>query len=186
MLGNPLPLIAEDLGVITEAVTALRERYALPGIRILQFAFGNDTMKSDFIPEAYDSSCVAYTGTHDNDTIVGWFNSSAGTNSTRSEDEIQREKAAALAYFGTDGSEIHLDCIRRVYASDAAAAVIPLQDLLGLGSEARMNIPGNASGSWAWRLADASALPAAMNQLTELTAQAARGLNASITLTEFK
>lgn len=181
-LGNPLPFIAEDLGVITDAVVALRDQYQLPGIRILQFAFGSDSMKSTFIPEAYDQSCVAYTGTHDNDTIVGWFNSVPGVNSTRSETEIASEKANALNYFGTDGSEIHLDCIRRLYASDAAATIIPLQDLLGLGSEARMNIPGQASGSWVWRYSDPTALPAAMDELTALTAHTARGLAANATI----
>jgi len=174
-LGSPLPFIAEDLGVITNAVIALRDRYQLPGIRILQFAFGNDPMKSTFIPEAYDQSCVAYTGTHDNDTIVGWFNSECGVDSTRSEAEIVSEKAATLAYFRTDGSEIHLDAIRCLYASDAAATIIPLQDLLGLSSKARMNTPGQASGCWGWRLADASALPAAMKQLSETTSNFSRG-----------
>lgn len=181
-LGDPLPFIAEDLGVITDAVIALRDRYKLPGIRILQFAFGTDSMKSTFIPEAYDPSCVAYTGTHDNDTIVGWFNSVPGHNSTRSEAEIASEKAQALSYFGTDGSEIHLDCIRRLYASNAAATIIPLQDLLGLGSGARMNTPGQASGSWVWRFADPSALPAAMEQLGALTSNASRGLSVNATL----
>lgn len=181
-LGKPLPFIAEDLGVITDAVIALRDRYQLPGIRILQFAFGTDDMKSSFIPEAYDQSCVAYTGTHDNDTIVGWFHSVPGRNSTRSQAEIDSEKANALAYLGTDGSQIHLDCIRRLYASNAAATIIPLQDLLGLGSEARMNVPGQASGSWVWRLAKPSALPVAMQSLAELTSDASRGLSLRATV----
>lgn len=176
--GKPLPLIAEDLGVITDAVIALRDRYELPGIRILQFAFGTDTMKSSFIPDAYDSSCVAYTGTHDNDTTVGWFNSIAGTNSTRSQDEIDREKANACAYFKTDGSQIHLDFINSLYASDAAATLIPLQDLLGLGSEARINVPGQASGSWVWRLPSTDGLDRAMQQLATITLNSERGLTA--------
>lgn len=185
-LGQPLPFIAEDLGVITDAVIALRDRYELPGIRILQFAFGTDDMKSSFIPEAYDPTCVAYTGTHDNDTLMGWFNSQAGQNSTRTQEEIDREKANALAYFGTDGSEIHLDCIHRLYASDAAATIIPLQDLLALGSEARMNIPGQASGSWVWRLPHTDGLEAAFQQLADLTAEKARGRTAHQNLTHFK
>lgn len=185
-LGQPLPFIAEDLGVITDAVIALRDRYELPGIRILQFAFGADEMKSSFIPDAYDSTCVAYTGTHDNDTLMGWFNSQAGQNSTRTQEEIDCEKANALAYFGTDGSEIHLDCIHRLFASDAAATIIPLQDLLGLGSTARMNIPGQASGSWVWRLPHTDGLDAAFQQLADLTVEKARGLTAHQNLTQFK
>lgn len=184
--GKPLPLIAEDLGVITDAVIALRDRYKLPGIRILQFAFGTDEMKSSFIPDAYDSSCVAYTGTHDNDTTVGWFNSAAGTNSTRNQEAIDREKAAACAYFGTDGSQIHLDFIRSLCASHAAAALIPLQDLLGLGSEARMNIPGQASGSWVWRLSSTDGLAPAMQQLATITTNSDRGLAAHPTLAHLK
>jgi 4-alpha-glucanotransferase len=185
-LGDPLPFIAEDLGVITDAVIALRDRYNLPGIRILQFAFGSDSMKSTFIPEAYDSNCVAYSGTHDNDTTYGWFNSVTGKNSTRGEDEINREKAAARAYFGTDGSEIHLDFIRSLYASKAAAAIVPLQDLLGLGSEARMNIPGQASGSWTWRLPNSKGIAAAIEELSTITANTRRGLTAHTSLTHLK
>jgi 4-alpha-glucanotransferase len=175
--GHPMPLIAEDLGVITDAVVELRERYELPGIRILQFAFGNDPMRSSFIPESYDKSCVAYSGTHDNDTTMGWFHSVSGESSTRSDIEINAERASAQAYFGSDGSEIHLDFIRSIYASDAAAAIIPLQDLLGFGSDARMNTPGNSSGSWVWRLHNTDGLAEAMKTLAAITIKTSRGLS---------
>lgn len=177
-LGDPLPVIAEDLGVITPEVIALRDAYHLPGLRIEQFAFGSDAMKDTFIPEAYDANCVAYTGTHDNDTVVGWFNSQPGQNSTRDAQAIETERAAALDYFGTDGSQIHWDFIAALYRSAAGAALVPVQDVLGLGSGARMNTPGVASGSWRWRIADESALHPALAELDRLTSETRRGLAA--------
>jgi len=174
-LGRPLPVIAEDLGVITPEVTALRDRFNLPGIRIEQFAFGTDPMKSTFLPDNYERNCVAYTGTHDNDTVMGWFNSEAGEDSTRSAEEIENERSAALAYFGGDGSAIHWDFIEKLYDSACGAAVVPLQDVLGLGSEARMNTPGLASGSWRWRLEDFEELRAPLHRLGELTRKTRRG-----------
>ncbi len=175
-LGAPLPLIAEDLGVITPEVLALRDAYHLPGLRIQQFAFGSDVMKDTFIPEAYDSNCVAYTGTHDNDTVVGWFNSQPGVSSTRSADEVEKERAAAMSYFGTDGSEINWDFINALYSSEAGATLVPIQDVLGLGSYARMNTPGTASGSWRWRISDDLALEPSLTRLKELTHKTLRGL----------
>lgn len=176
--GLPLPVIAEDLGVITAEVTALRDGFQLPGIRILQFAFGTDPMRHTFLPESYEDNCVAYTGTHDNDTVVGWFNSKPGNASTRSAEEIEVERATTLDYFGGDGSEIHMDFIRALYRSACSAAVVPVQDLLGLGSEARMNTPGVPSGSWRWRLESFASLEAAMDELAELTRITRRGLQA--------
>ncbi|MGJ8650363.1 MAG: 4-alpha-glucanotransferase [Opitutaceae bacterium] len=175
--GYPLPVIAEDLGVITPGVIALRDGFKLPGIRIEQFAFGSDDMKHTFIPESYDESCVAYTGTHDNDTVVGWFNSQIGASSTRNQSEIEAERNEALAYFGGDGSEIHKDFIRSLYESNAAATVVPVQDLLGLGSEARMNTPGVASGSWGWRMTSFTDLESALPELSQLTDSCGRGLS---------
>ncbi len=174
--GKPLPVIAEDLGVITPEVEQLRDDFNLPGLRILQFAFGTDPMSSTFLPETYVSNCVAYSGTHDNDTVVGWFKSEAGEGSTRSAEEIDKERKDTLDYFGSDGSEIHWDFIRSLYHSSAGASIVPVQDLLGLGSEARMNTPGVASGSWAWRLADTKALTSALDNLHKLTESAGRGL----------
>lgn len=173
--GLPLPVIAEDLGVITDGVIALRDDFQLPGIRIEQFAFGSDDMKSTFLPEVYDEHCVAYTGTHDNDTVVGWFNSDAGENSTRTQSDIDAERAETLAYFGTDGSEIHKDFIRSLYRSNAAATIVPVQDLLGLGSEGRMNTPGQSSGSWGWRMTNYSDVQVALAELSELTDACGRG-----------
>jgi 4-alpha-glucanotransferase len=180
--GLPLPVIAEDLGVITPAVVALRDHFNLPGIRIGQFAFGTDPMKETFTPESYRRNCVAYTGTHDNDTVVGWFNSVAGEGSTRSAEQIQAEREEALAYFGGDGSAIHFDFIRSLYASGAGASIVPMQDVLGLGSEARMNTPGLPSGSWRWRLRSFDSIQAAMHQLKDLTAKVRRGACAALPL----
>lgn len=175
MQDGQLPLIAEDLGVITPDVIALREKFALPGIRILQFAFGNDPMRDSFLPQSYSQNCVAYSGTHDNDTVVGWYHSEAGNDSTRDAATIEAERAAARSYFNSDGSEIHWDFIKALLGSDAGAVVLPLQDILGLGSEARMNLPGRASGSWQWRLADFSAVEALSPRMLEETRKAARG-----------
>jgi len=146
-----LPIIAEDLGVITDEVEALRDAYHLPGMRILQFAFGSDPKAEDYRPHNYPTNCVAYTGTHDNDTTIGWFNSQVGGDSTRSAEEIQRERRMVLDYVGTDGSQINWDMIALAEHSRANTAVIPLQDVMGLGSSARLNTPGAPSGNWTWR-----------------------------------
>jgi 4-alpha-glucanotransferase len=177
--GLPLPVIAEDLGVITPEVEKLRDDYNLPGIRIQQFAFGSDPMSHTFLPEKYVPNCVAYSGTHDNDTVVGWFSSEEGEGSTRSKDEVEAERKITLDYFGTDGSDIHWDFIRSLYLSGAGGAIVPVQDILGLGSEARMNTPGKASGSWAWRLTDREALGTALKHLHSLTQETSRGLSAT-------
>ena len=145
-----LPIIAEDLGVITPDVEKLRDDFGLPGMRILQFAFSSDARSHD-LPHNYVSNCVAYTGTHDNDTTVGWFRSHAGKGSTRSAKQIKRERAYCLKYLNSHGREIHWDFIRAVMASVAHTAVVPLQDLLGLDSSARMNLPASDRGNWNWR-----------------------------------
>jgi 4-alpha-glucanotransferase len=132
-------------------------------------------MKKTFLPEVYDEHCIAYTGTHDNDTVVGWFNSDAGEDSTRTQSDIDTERAEALAYFGTDGSEIHKDFIRSLYRSNAAATIVPIQDLIGLGSEGRMNTPGQSSGSWGWRMTSYSDVLTALAELSELTSACGRG-----------
>jgi 4-alpha-glucanotransferase len=145
-----LPIIAEDLGVITPDVVALREEFGFPGMRILQFGFGSDSKNID-LPHNYVPNVVAYTGTHDNDTTVGWFQSVAGEGSTRTAQQIERERGFCLAYLNSDGMEIHWDFIREVLASVANTAIVPLQDLLGLGTEARMNLPNSTEGNWSWR-----------------------------------
>jgi 4-alpha-glucanotransferase len=145
-----LPIIAEDLGVITPDVVALRDEFGFPGMRILQFAFSGDTRNID-LPHNYIPNVVAYTGTHDNDTTVGWFSSVAGEGSTRTAEQIKRERTFCLNYLNTEGMEIHWDFIRGVFASVANTAVVPLQDLLGLGTEGRMNLPNSTEGNWSWR-----------------------------------
>ena len=145
-----LPIIAEDLGVITPDVVALREEFGFPGMRILQFGFGGDSKNID-LPHNYVPNVVAYTGTHDNDTTVGWFQSVAGEGSTRTAAQIERERKFCMDYLNTDGEEIQWDFIRGVLASVANTAIVPLQDLLGLGTEARMNLPNSTEGNWAWR-----------------------------------
>jgi 4-alpha-glucanotransferase len=157
-----LPFVAENLGVITPEAEALRERFGLPGMAILQFAFGNDPQAPNFKPHNYPRNLVVYTGTHDNDTTVGWWTGAAG-HSTRSDTDIENEREHARRYLDLGGREVHWEFIRAVLASVADTAVVPVQDLLGLGSEARMNRPGRAHGNWRWRLAPA--------QLTRDTAQ---------------
>ncbi len=135
-----LPLIAEDLGVITAEVIALRERFDFPGMKILQFAFGGER-NSDFLPHNFDGNCVVYSGTHDNETVRGWF-ANAG------EDERQH----VLSYLNVgSGDNIAWDLTRLGYASVADTAVSTLQDLMNLDNEARMNFPGKPSGNWQWR-----------------------------------
>ncbi|HEX7295613.1 MAG TPA: 4-alpha-glucanotransferase, partial [Pyrinomonadaceae bacterium] len=162
-----LPIIAEDLGVITPDVIALREEFGLPGMRVLQFGFGGDPKNID-LPHNYVQNVVAYTGTHDNDTTVGWFQSVAGEGSTRSAKQIERERKFCMDYLNTDGKEIHWDFIRTVLGSVANTAIVPLQDLLGLGTEARMNLPNSTSGNWSWRFQDGTLTDALAKRLKNL------------------
>jgi 4-alpha-glucanotransferase len=136
-----LPIIAEDLGLITPDVALLRKRFDFPGMRVLQFAFGDDN-RNPYLPHLYEPDTVVYTGTHDNDTTLGWW---AGAS--------EHERAYARAYLASDGHEIHWDLIRAACASVADSAIVPLQDVLGLGTTSRMNLPGQAKGNWGWRFA---------------------------------
>ena len=147
-------IIAEDLGVITPEVVRLRKQFGFPGMRVLQFAFDGDETNIN-LPANYDPAVVAYTGTHDNDTTIGWF---AQLNETNTPD-AEKARQACLEHLNTDGRELVWDFIRAVMTSDADTAIIPLQDVLGLGSEARMNTPNTTVGNWSWRYADGS-LPA--------------------------
>jgi len=146
-----LPIIAEDLGVITPEVDALRDQLGFPGMRVLQFAFGNDPKADEYKPHNYPRNCVVYTGTHDNNTTIGWFTGSGMKDSTQSGEEKKRERQFALKYLGTDGYEINWDFVRLAFMSVADTAIVPMQDILGLGSEARMNLPGSIEGNWCWR-----------------------------------
>lgn len=157
-----LPLVAEDLGFITEDVHELRHAVGLPGMKILQFGFGDtDT----HLPHRMDPQTVVYTGTHDNDTARGWFDSAP-----------DEEREAALAYLGiSSAEEVPAAMIRAAYTSVAETAIVPIQDILGLGTEGRMNTPGLDRGSWSWRL-PAGALTredaARLRKLATLTARA--------------
>jgi 4-alpha-glucanotransferase len=146
-----LPFVAENLGVITPEVEGLRQEFGFPGMSLLQFAFGNDPQGPSFRPHNYSRELVAYTGGHDNDTTVGWWTSSGVGESTRSADDIRKEREFTRAYLEFENEPVHWVFIRTILASVANVAISPLQDLLGLGSEARMNLPGTVSGNWKWR-----------------------------------
>ncbi len=135
-----LPIIAENLGVITPEVESLRADFGFPGMRVLQFAFGGDAT-NDHLPHRHTRDSVVYTGTHDNDTTIGWFASAAET-----------ERDYSLKYLASDGREINWDLIRAAMASVADVAIVPIQDGLGLGNEARMNLPASTEGDWSWRM----------------------------------
>jgi 4-alpha-glucanotransferase len=135
-----LPIIAEDLGVITPDVEDMRDSFNLPGMRIFQFGFDSNP-QDPFLPHNYPVNCIVYTGTHDNDTALGWFNRVP-----------EKDKAFYRKYMDRDGSNVSWDLIRGVWSSVAIFGLAPLQDFLNLGNEARMNYPGNPSGNWTWRI----------------------------------
>ncbi len=153
-----LPLIAEDLGVMDEAVLQLRLDSGLPGMKVLQFAFG-DTAKNPFLPHHHEPNSVVYTGTHDNDTALGWWLSTP------------EQQARVRRYLGpVEDATIAWRLVETAYASVAQTAVVPMQDLLGLGSEARMNVPGVTAGNWTWRLPAGVLTPELAAKLRELAA----------------
>jgi 4-alpha-glucanotransferase len=162
-----LPIIAENLGVITPEVESLRAEFGFPGMRVLQFAFSGDE-ENIHLPDNYPRDVVVYTGTHDNDTTAGWF---AGLDDeSETPDAKKTEREFCLKYLESGGQEIHWDMIRAALSSVADTAIIPLQDLLGLGSEARMNLPATESGNWIWRAkpgAMTNSLAARLQKLTE-------------------
>ena len=174
-----LPIIAEDLGVITDNVNALRDELGFPGMRVLQFGFGAEPKISVDLPHNYIRNVVAYTGTHDNDTTVGWFNAAAGEGSTRTDQQIEAQRQFCLQYLNTKGDEIHWDFIRAVWASVADRAIAPLQDVLGLGSEARMNLPNSTEGNWSWRYKSGALTSDLAVRLRELTHLYGRRLTGS-------
>ena len=160
-----LPLLAEDLGIITPAVTALRDRFQLPGMRVLQFAFNGDPT-NPHLPHHCVHNSVVYTGTHDNDTTRGWYD-------TLPEHE-RRHLWNALQRPPGEPHEVTWELIRLAWSSLSALAVAPLQDLLGLGSAARMNLPGRAEGQWRWRCPDDALNDAVWQRLHELTRTSGR------------
>jgi 4-alpha-glucanotransferase len=151
-----LPIIAEDLGVITPDVVKLRDSFKLPGMKILQFAFAGGPT-DPFLPHNFPNNCVVYTGTHDNDTVLGWYQ--------RVEEE---EKAFYRRYLNRDGSDVSWDLIRACWASVAVLSIAPMQDFLCLGNEARMNYPGNPSGNWTWRMSSGALSQDIENGIKEL------------------
>jgi 4-alpha-glucanotransferase len=150
-----LPIVAEDLGVITPDVVRLRDQFALPGMKILQFAFSGPD--NPFLPHAYPQNCVVYTGTHDNDTTCGWYASAP-----------EAEKDFARRYLQVDGSRIAWDMVRAAWSSAAVFALAPLQDLLELGNTARMNFPSHLGGNWEWRLKDGTLSEDLQSRIKEL------------------
>jgi 4-alpha-glucanotransferase len=150
-----LPIVAEDLGVITPAVKKLRMDFGLPGMKILQFAFDGHP-EHEFLPHNYPAQCVVYTGTHDNDTVVGWYESAP-----------EEERDFCRRYQGRDGTDIAWDLIRSAWASVAQWAIAPLQDLLSLGTQARMNYPSREQGNWGWRVRGDQLTTALANRLAE-------------------
>jgi 4-alpha-glucanotransferase len=164
-----VPLIAEDLGLITPEVEALRDEFHLPGMRVLQFAFDADPALEKYLPHRYINNCIAYTGTHDNDTTSGWFHSKEVT-ATPPREEVEAARAFARRYANSDGREVHWDMIRIVFASAADTAIVPMQDVLGLDSRARMNFPGKPRGNWAWRYRAEQVDRRVTDRLAEMTA----------------
>lgn len=153
---GPLAIIAEDLGEVTPDVEVLRRSFAFPGMRILQFAFGDDST-NNFLPHRHQHDTVVYTGTHDNDTTRGWWNSAS-----------DKERQYLCDYLGVDGSDVHWDLIRAACASVADTAIHPMQDILGLGTEHRMNFPGKCEGYWEWRFEWSQVLPEHASRLAHL------------------
>ncbi len=159
--GN-VPIVAEDLGVITPDVIELREEFNLPGMKILQFAFDSGE-ENNFLPHTYTQNCIVYTGTHDNDTVLGRYKES-----TESEKQMMRN------YFNIDESDVCLSFLKLAWSSVANVAIAPLQDLLRLDTEARMNFPGKASGYWEWRFKKEMLTKEHTSELYEITKLYAR------------
>ena len=153
------PIIAEDLGALTPEAAALRDRFGLPGMRVMHFGFGGGGGDGYHRPHSYPPACVAYTGTHDNDTTAGWF----------AQLRPARSKRDVLDYTGASARDVHLGAIRAVLASAANTTIFPAQDLLGLGTRARMNTPGRPEGNWGWRLPPGALTPALAQRLRRLT-----------------
>ncbi|MFP4517104.1 MAG: 4-alpha-glucanotransferase [Desulfovibrionales bacterium] len=143
VLGH-IPLIAEDLGYITEDVHQLRDRFGFPGMRVLLFGFGGESGPHPFVPHNFVHNCVVYTGTHDNATVREWY--------AREADHKEKERLNTYLGRVVDEENVHLELIRMAMMSVATMAIFPLQDLLGLGEEARMNVPSMAAGNWGWRM----------------------------------
>jgi len=169
-----LPIIAEDLGYITPEVEALRDKFGLQGMRVLQFAFSGDPKENIHLPHLHKANCVVYTGTHDNTTATGWFRMEDLDETTQNPEARINETRRALEYMGSDGDEINWDFIRLAMESVADTAIIPLQDILGLGNEARMNTPGTMSANWRWRFCRSMLTEEMGERLRQITLLAGR------------
>jgi len=156
-----LPIVAEDLGVITPDVREVMNHFGLPGMKILQFAFGEDNPMHPFLPHNYEKNFLVYTGTHDNNTVRGWFEEEAST----------EDKRRLFRYLGREVpvEEIHWELIRLAMMSVAQSVILPMQDVLGLGQEARMNRPSIAHGNWEWRLRPGQITASVSERLLEIT-----------------
>lgn len=160
-----LPIIAEDLGEITPDVIKLRDRFHLPGMKILQFGFSTDSY-DPFLPHNYPVNCVAYTGTHDNDTAVGWYQSAPDA-----------EKDFCRRYLARSGDDIAWDFVRAIWSSVAVFTLAPLQDFLSLGTDARMNFPGRPSGNWTWRMQPGILSQGLMGRIAEMNTLYSRSIH---------
>jgi 4-alpha-glucanotransferase len=156
-----LPIIAEDLGVITPDVREVMNTFKLPGMKILLFAFGEDLPTNLYAPHNYEKNCVVYTGTHDNNTIQGWF----------SKEATSKDQKRVFTYLGREVTkeELHWEFIRLALMSVADTAILSMQDVLGLGEEARMNLPATPQGNWTWRLLPEQLIPSLIEKLSEMT-----------------
>jgi 4-alpha-glucanotransferase len=163
-----LPIVAEDLGVITPEVDALRNNHGIPGMVVLQF----EVADSEFEFESIDENSVCYTGTHDNDTTGGWFRGNG--DDTRTAAEIERTRLAALERTGGSAESIHRDMIRLAFASRSTIAIAPMQDYLGLGSAARFNTPGTTLNNWRWRMRDGDLTPQLIEAVAAMVRSAER------------
>jgi 4-alpha-glucanotransferase len=156
-----LPIVAEDLGVITSDVREIMHRFDLPGMKVLLFAFGDDISTNPYIPHNLPRNCVIYTGTHDNNTVKGWFEREA----------TPETKNRLFQYLGREVpvEKIHWELIRIAMMSVAHMAIFPMQDILGLGEETRMNRPATADGNWQWQLLPEQLTPHLTQRLLEMT-----------------
>jgi 4-alpha-glucanotransferase len=156
-----IPIVAEDLGVITDDVREVMKRFGFPGMKVLLFAFGEDLPTNPYAPHNHIKNCVVYTGTHDNNTIKGWYR--------REIDDATKKRISE--YIGRDINErnIHIELIRLAMMSVADTVIIPMQDLLGLGEEDRMNLPASSKGNWEWRLRKEQITPSLKKRLRDMT-----------------
>jgi len=161
---HDLPILAEDLGMITPDVEAMRDDFGIPGMKILQFGLSGDA-RNKYLPHHYLHNCAVYTGTHDNDTVVGWYRERLASE----KEYAARELKFCLRYLHSDGSEIHWNFIRAALSSVANVAIIQLQDLLGLDSTARMNLPATDKGNWNWRFRVEMLTKEVSDKLKEMT-----------------